>query len=266
MTTNNARAQATKAPINSNSTLDRVRQKKILRVAALNGEAPYFIKNLITGKWTGACIDMAQDIASKFGASVELIESTWGNQILDLQTDKVDLAFCVNPTPERALVIDFTAPLFSQPFVAITRKGFAKPHTWSDLNSANVRIAVDLGSSYEMIARRYLPKANISSFKNRDEAILAVSTNRADVNIASLLMGLPILKKSPGLAALSVPVPTLTLPACMGIRFQGDYRWRDFLSVWSEYNRSLGQTREWIVKGLAESGIAANEIPPEIHF
>jgi ABC-type amino acid transport substrate-binding protein len=44
---------------------------------------------------------MANNIAGKLGAKVETLESTWGNQIPDLQAEKIDLAFAVSPTPER---------------------------------------------------------------------------------------------------------------------------------------------------------------------
>lgn len=47
---------------------------------------------------------------------------------------------------------------------------------------------------------------------------------------------------------------------------ESDKRWRDILSVWADYNRSLGQTREWLIKGLAELGVGAGDIPPEIQF
>jgi hypothetical protein len=28
-----------------------------------------------------------------------------------------------------------------------------------------------------------------------------------------------------------------------------DKRWRDFRSVWVDYNRGIGQMREWFIKG-----------------
>src|ERR1700727_2988365 len=48
------------------STFDRVRSTKVLRIAALPGELPYFQKDLATGEWSGAAISMAQDIAKVF--------------------------------------------------------------------------------------------------------------------------------------------------------------------------------------------------------
>jgi len=92
-----ARAQAQPGE----STMDRIKRTKVLRIAALPGEAPYFNKDITTGAWSGMCIEMAKDMAGNFEAQVEYIESTYGNSVLDLQSNKIDLAFSLNPTPKR---------------------------------------------------------------------------------------------------------------------------------------------------------------------
>lgn len=260
--TDKAAAQAA-APV---STLDRIKQRGVLRVAVIVGQEPYFHKDLASGQWSGACVDMANDIASKLSAKVETVESTWGNQILDLQGDKVDLAFAVNPTPERALVIDFSTPILVHSFTVITKKGFAKPQTWAEINKPEVKIAIDIGSTHDMIARRYCPKATILGFKNRDEAILAVATGRADCNVSLAVLAVSTLKKNPNLGELVIPRPILTLPTNMGIRAESDRRYKDFLSAWADYNRSLGQTREWMLKGFEAVGLSPDDIPPEVQF
>ena len=90
------------------STFDRVRRTKMLRIAALPGELPYFKKDIATGEWSGAAISMAKDIAKVFDAQLAYVESTYGNSVLDLQSNKIDLAFALNPTPARAMAIGFT--------------------------------------------------------------------------------------------------------------------------------------------------------------
>ena len=250
----------------SESSIDRIKKSGVLRIAVIVGQEPYFHKDLATGEWSGACIDMANNIASKLGAKVETLESTWGNQILDLQADKVDLAFAVNPTPERALVIDFSTPILVHSFTVITKKGFPKPQTWADLNKPEVKIAVDIGSTHETIARRYCPKANILGFKNRDEAILAVATGRADCNVSLAVLSVSTLKKNPNLGDLAIPRPLLTLPTNMGIRAESDRRYKDFLSAWADYNRAMGQTREWMLKGFEAVGLTVDDLPPEVQF
>jgi polar amino acid transport system substrate-binding protein len=258
-----ASARADAAPT---STLDRIKKSGVVRIAVIVGQEPYFHKDLATGEWSGACIDMANNIAGKLGAKVETLESTWGNQILDLQAEKIDLAFAVNPTPERALVIDFSTPILVHSFTVITRKGFAKPQTWAELNKPEIKIAVDIGTTHETIARRYCPKATILGFKERNEAILAVATGRADCNVSLAVLSVATLKKNPTLGELAVPRPLLTLPTNLGIRAEPDRRYKDFLSAWADYNRSLGQTREWMLKGFEAVGLSAEDIPGEIQF
>jgi polar amino acid transport system substrate-binding protein len=248
------------------ATMERIKRTGVLRIGVIVGQEPYFHKDLASGQWSGACIEMANDIASKFSAKVETVETTWGNQILDLQGDKIDLAFAVNPTPERALVIDFSTPILVHSFTVITKKGFAKPQTWEELNKPEVKIAVDLGSTHELIARRYCPKANILGFKNRDEAILAVATGRADCNVSLAVLSISTLKKNPNLGELAIPKPLLTLPTNIGIRAETDRRYKDFLSAWADYSRSLGSTRDWMLKGFAAVGLAAEDIPGEVQF
>ncbi|MCD0503409.1 transporter substrate-binding domain-containing protein [Bordetella petrii] len=259
------RASAQNAP-SGESTLDRVRKTGVMRMGVIVGQAPYFTKNLADGTWSGACLKMAADIASKLNAKVETVETTWGNQILDLQSNKIDLAFAVNPTPERALMVDFATPILVHSFTAVTRKGFAKPATWNDLNKPEVRISVDMGSAHELIARRYAPHAKILAFKTRDEAVLAVATGRADCNVVLAILALPMLKKNPALADIAIPQPILTLPTNIAVRLETDKRWRDFLSVWADYNRSMAQTREWFLEGLAELDVQESDIPSEIQF
>src|SRR5947209_3543609 len=59
------------------STLERIKRSGVLRIAVIVGQEPYFHKDLPTGAWSGACIDMANDIAAKLSAKVETVESTW---------------------------------------------------------------------------------------------------------------------------------------------------------------------------------------------
>src|SRR6201999_2391904 len=137
----------------ADNTLDRIRANKVLRIAVLPGELPYFNKDLSSGTWSGFSIEMANDIAKLLDVKLDYTESTYGNSILDLQANKVDLGFALNPTPQRALVVDFTIPVFPHPFGAMLKKGL-EAKTWADVNKPEVRIAVDVGSANDEVARR----------------------------------------------------------------------------------------------------------------
>jgi polar amino acid transport system substrate-binding protein len=259
-----AAAQAPTTPA-AGSNLDRVLSSKTLRVAGLVGEEPYFSKNLASGEWSGFCIDMARDIAKELGAKLEIVESTWGNSVLDLQTNKIDISFGLNPTPKRALVVDFTRPLFHNTFAIVARNGFSA-QTWSDLNRPDARIAVDIGSTHELIARRYAGKATITGFKTRDEALLAVVSGRADCFVCTIFLGLTSKKKNPQLGNFIMPRPYVQSDVSAAIQYDVDRRFRDFLAAWCDFNRNNGQIREWIVANLAKVNIVPEDVPPEVTF
>ena len=248
------------------STIDRVKASKTLRIAALPGEAPYFNKDIATGEWSGMCVEMAKDIAKVFDGKVEYLESTYGNSVLDLQANKIDLAFALNPTPLRALVIDFTHAFYLHGFGMVGKKGFTASN-WSDINKPEVKVAVDIGSVHELSARRFAPKATIIALKARDDCILAVQTGRADCVILAVNLGLTAVKKNPELGKfMMLHHPTVKLPTCMGIRMETDKRWRDFLNAWVDFNRGTEQIREWLYAGLAINGVKPEDIPADVEL
>src|SRR4051794_12173249 len=262
--TASAAAQAPTA--SGETTFDRVRRTSVLRIAALPGEMPFFRKDLSSGEWSGVAIDMAKSIATTLGARLEYIESTYGNSVLDLQANKIDLAFALNPTPKRALVIDFTHPFYLHGFGMVGKKGF-HAENWSDLNKSEVKVAVDIGSAHEIAARRFAPKATIIALKARDDCILAVQTGRADCVILAVNLGLTAVKKNPALGEFQMlHQPRMQLPTRMGIRMEPDKRWRDFLNAWVDYNRGIQQIREWLYAGLAINGVKPEDVPADVEL
>jgi polar amino acid transport system substrate-binding protein len=250
----------------TDNTLDRVRANKVLRIAVLPGELPYFNKDLATGNWSGMCLDMANDIAKLLDVKLEYTESTYGNSILDLQSGKIDLGFALNPTPQRALVVDFCGAVFHHPFGAMLKKGL-EAKTWADINKPEVNIAVDVGSANEAVARRFAPNATIKSLKSRDEVMLEMSSGRVDCVVNALVLGLTAIAKNSNLGTYKIlQTPAVAIPSSMAVRREPDKRFRDFLSVWVDYNRGIGQMREWFIKGLALSGVKPEDVPVELNI
>ena len=265
-----ALAAATASPALAQSaadnTLDRVRAAKVMRIAVLPGELPYFNKDLATGNWSGFCLEMANDIAKLLDVKLEYIESTYGNSILDLQSNKIDVGFALNPTPQRALVVDFCGSVFHHPFGAMLKKGL-EARTWADINKPAVTIAVDAGSANETVARRFAPNATIKSLKSRDEVMLEMSSGRVDCVVNALVLGLTAIAKNPNLGTYKIlQTPSVAIPSSMAVRRESDKRWRDFLAVWVEYNRGIGQMREWFTKGLSLAGVKPEDVPVELNI
>jgi polar amino acid transport system substrate-binding protein len=259
--TETARAQSA-----AGSTFDRVRSTKTLRIAALPGELPYFAKDISTGEWSGSCIEMAKDIAKVFDAKLEYVESTYGNSVLDLQSNKVDLAFALNPTPARALSIGFTHPMIIHPFGCVARKGLT-PKSWSDINKPDIKIVYDIGSLHETCAKRYCPQAQLTGFKTRDECLLNLQSGRADVHILAAILGLSEVAKSPNVGAYYLLAdPVVALPSCLGVQREPDTRFREVIDAWLDMNRGSGQIREWMLQGLGKAGVPLDQVPATLTF
>jgi polar amino acid transport system substrate-binding protein len=254
------------AQTSAESTFDRIRRTKVLRIAALPGELPYFQKDLTTGAWSGACISMALDIAKVFDSQLAYVESTYGNSVLDLQSNKIDIAFALNPTPARALSISFSQPMIIHPFGCLAKHGLA-PKTWDDLNKPELTIVFDIGSLHETAARRYCPKANLVGFKTRDECTLALQSGRADTQILAALLGLSTVGKNPSLGPYYLLTnPTVALPSCLGLQREPDTRFKEVINAWLDMNRGTGQLREWMLDGLAKFGVTRDQVPATLTF
>ncbi|HSF91444.1 MAG TPA: transporter substrate-binding domain-containing protein, partial [Paracoccaceae bacterium] len=243
------------------STVDQIRDRGVLRVAGILNEDPYFSKDPRTGEWRGFVVEMGKDMAAELGVELEVVESSWSNSILDVQSGKVDLAFALTALPKRALAVHFSSPTYYNSFVIISPKAELKGKTWAELNDPAYTVAVDLGSSQDQITKAYLPNANILRFKTRDEAILAVSTGKADAIINTVFNSMVMTKKNQGIGQVYVPAPILSSPSVIGMNQNSDETWRGFVSAWADYNRRVGNNQTWILKGLEPFDIKLEDLP-----
>jgi polar amino acid transport system substrate-binding protein len=247
------------------TTFDRIRRTKTVRVGAVGGQAPYCVRDLTTGEWQGFIPAFGRDLAKALDSQAEFVESNWGNAVLDLQADKVDIFFGLNPTPQRALAIDFSHPLFNNLFTLIGRPGFT-PATWGALNDPAVRIALEIGTSYDQVISESCPRATVLRLKTNNDATLAVQAGRADCQVLVALLALSILKRNPALGTLVVPKPLFTATTNAGLRREPDKTWRDFVDTWIDWNRGLGRLRRMVIDSLPLVGVAEADIPSEVNF
>ncbi len=248
------------------STVEEIKARGVLRVPGILNEVPYFSKDPRTGEWKGFVIDMAGDIAKTLDVKLEVVESSWANAILDVQSGKVDMAFAVTATPTRALSVWFSEPTYFNSFVLVSAKAELEGKTWAELNDPQYTFAVDLGSAQDLIATQYLPKAKMLRFKTRDEAIVAVATGKADGFVNTMLNGLVMTKKTADLGKVMVPTPVLSTPSVVAVNYGADEVWKSFVSGWAAYNRRIGNNQTWIVKSLEPFGITLDDMPEGFGF
>ena len=239
----------------SAGTIDDIRSRGVLRIPAILNETPYFNKDPRTGEWQGFVIDMANDIAKTLDVKLEVVESSWANAILDVQS-----------VTANAMSVSFSDPTYYNSFVLVSAKEEIAGKTWTELNDPKYTFAVDLGSAQDLITQQYLPKANVLRFKTRDEAIVAVTTGKADALVNTMLNGLVIAKKAPTIGAVKVPTPVLSTPSVIALNYGADETFKSFVSAWAEYNRRIGNNQTWILKSLETFGITLDDMPVGFGF
>ena len=190
----------------------------------------------------------------------ECVPVTWGNAVLALQAGKVDMVGDLGATPERAMVADFVGPSVRQAFMMITRKGLTG-QTWDDFNKPEIRVAVQTGTSNEVVLSRFAPKATKVGLAPGTDPSLAVSSGRADAFLSTFLSGTIAHAKNPNLGELVLPTPIVSADSYIALRYEQDGRWKGFLTSWVAYAVKLRSLREWVQQGLVDSGVPADTLP-----
>jgi len=248
------------------TTSARIARTKTLRIGAVGGAVPYFSKDIESGRWQGFGPDFAASLAGKFGAKVEFVETTWGNSVLDLQSHKIDAMFGLAPTPARREVIGFSDTLFDNTYTVVCRPGYPQK-TWEQLNSPDVKVAVDVGSSHDQIATRVIPKSDLSRLENSGAATMALQSGRADCQVLVIILAETLLAKRPGIGAMFIPTPTQTNPVAIGLPKDADPAYQKAVNEWVDAVRAKGEVRNVIVNNMVKLvGVKPDAFPKEVKF
>ncbi len=178
-------------------TLTDIVKRGELRVAVQSGAAPYAFVDK-NGKHTGSMVEFAREMAKRMGVKLKVLDFDWDGLIPALLSGKADvLAADMTPTLKRALKITFCDPwYYVQPCVFTKTKAPFK--TLADVNKPNVTVGVLLGSTGETIAKKYLPKAKIKSYKGGGRMIVqALLAGHIDAGVNDDLAVLTVLPDFP---------------------------------------------------------------------
>ncbi|CUX68636.1 MULTISPECIES: transporter substrate-binding domain-containing protein [Agrobacterium] len=247
------------------ATLEAIRARGALRIGVFAGTEPYYHKNLATGEWEGFCVAMGRDLAQHIGVKLELVETTWGNSVIDLQSDKIDIMFGLSNNPERAKVVDFTKALMDNTFTLVARKDL-EVTKWEEMNKPEMRVAVDLGSTQDNFARKNLPNCTLVALKSADETILALQSGRADAIIQVALLAVVTTKHLAPNVKLIIPEPHASQPTTIGVRRDPNGEFRDYVDTWLAERRGQGNISNWIVESLALVGVDKAALPANLTF
>jgi len=241
-------------------TLEETKKRGTFRVGVTQAP-PWFSKDPKTGQWSsGLGISMGKAMADALGAKLETVEVSWGNAIAALQSDKIDIMFMLDATPERKQAVDFPdSPLLYYSLAVLARDDLAAK-TWEDLNKPGVRIAVPQASSMDRFVSEHCKNADIQRFPDNAAAIAAFQSGRVD---AVCLFHPPLLaaRQRLGKGKIVVPTPAQSQASSAAIR-KNDAEFVAWVDKQLAGFYKSGQTQKWYEAALSDFGLDPALAPP----
>jgi len=169
--------------IGAADTLEEIITRGELRVA-VQTQGPPFRFNVKNGVRTGSSVEFCKLMAEEMGVKVVFLDYDWDGLIPALLSKKADmLAGDMTATLKRGLKVSFTDPFYYTGSVVFQKTG-GPFKTLEDCNKESVTVAVLLGGTGEADAKRFLPKAQIKSYKGGGPLLInAVLSGHANIGI-----------------------------------------------------------------------------------
>jgi polar amino acid transport system substrate-binding protein len=241
-------------------TLEETKKRGTFRVGVTQAP-PWFSKDPKTGQWSsGLGISMGKAMADALGAKLETVEVSWGNAIAALQSDKIDIMFMLDATPERKQAVDFPESPLLYYSLAVLARDDLPAKTWEDLNKPGVRIAVPQASSMDRFVSEHAAKADLQRFPDNAAAIAAFQSGRVD---AVCLFHPPLLaaRQRLGKGKIVVPTPAQSQASSAAIR-KNDAAFVAWVDKELAAFYKSGQTQKWYEAALSDFGLDPALAPP----
>lgn len=238
-----------------------VKQRGVLRVGVTQAP-PWYSKDPKSNEWTsGLGVSMGKAMASALGVKFEAVEVTWGTAIAALQSNKIDLMYMLDATPERAQAVDFPATALLYYSLAVLARDDLPVRAWADLNNEKVRIAVPQASTMDKFVSETTPKAQIQRFPGNAEAIAAFQAGRVE---AVCLFHPPLLaaRQRLGSGKIVVPTPVRSQASSVAVRKEDDKSFVNWVDQSIAAHYKSGQTQKWYEEFLVGFGLDPKTVPP----
>jgi ABC-type amino acid transport substrate-binding protein len=229
------------------SRLYNITKSGVLRVCQYPLYYAISYRNPKTGVIEGIDADLAKELAKELGAKLEIVESSFGTFIADLQANKCDIGmFGVGATLKRAQSVAFSDPYLITSIYAIVHKG-GPIKTWDDIDQKGVRVAVTLGSYIEPFMRKYLKKATldvVSPPATREGELMA---NRADVIMTDYPTAVKVTSEFDWAQTIA-PTEKLRLTPYSYVVPQGDQIWLNYVNLFVRVIKLDGRLQHYAEK------------------
>lgn len=238
---------------NDLSLLDEIRARGVIRISAHWDDTSAQYLDPDTGTPAGVVGRVGQLLAKDLGVRAEFVELPWAEHLPALLAGRVDISVKHTLTPQRALEVEFTAhSLLCETGRVVVRR----ERSWqseADLNQPQRVIAVALGSSQEVQARRRYPLAEVRKFSTAQAALEAVALGEADACLHDTLVP-NFLRSYSGCTVLlqEDDQPVIPYQDCIHPCIRpGNPRFLNWLNSWLAFHRASGTIERIVAEAEA---------------
>jgi cyclohexadienyl dehydratase len=191
------------------SRLDDIVTRGTLRVGLTGDYRPFSVRDKDSGAYSGLDVDMAGDLAAALGVRLEIVPTTWGTLLADLDSGRFDIGMGgISITLPRQRVAFFSWPVMRVGKAAIARcadrERFA---TLAAIDQPGVKVLVNPGGTNERFDRATLHRADIVSIADNLQIFDALAAGQGDVMITDAVETKLQQKLHPTLCALHPDQP-----------------------------------------------------------
>lgn len=216
-----AETPATSGDSGNSAVLNRIIGKGTL-VMGTSGDMPPMTMTTKNNEVIGYDIDLAEQIAKAMGVKLEVKVMPFSKLLPALRSGQIDLILSgMTITPQRNLNVAFAGPyMVSGKCILTKEQSLANADDPSDINRADVKLAVLKGSTSEIFVKTLIPKAQSIASDNVNDGVDAVLKGTADALIADYPTCVVAMLRYPNQGLMSVL--SLLTEEPLGVALPGD--------------------------------------------
>jgi polar amino acid transport system substrate-binding protein len=243
--------------LSKESTLEQIMKRGVMRVG-MDTFVPWAMKSK-KGEFVGFEIDVARQLAEDMGVKIEFVPTKWAGIIPALLTGKFDVIIGgMGIRPKRSLKVNFTLPYdYSGMSMVANKEKAAGFDSLDDFNKPEVELAVKLGTTAVMAAKKFIPKAKLRLFEDEAQAYQELRNGNVHAVVGSSPR--PAYESVKYADTLFMPMQDNFTKEPIGFALRkGDFDTLVFFNSWIQTKRDLGWlqerhhywfgTRDWAVQ------------------
>jgi polar amino acid transport system substrate-binding protein len=225
-------------------TMLAIRKRGELRVAVASS-IPGMMRNK-NGELMGFEVDVLRKLAEDLGVTVKFYPVPWPDLIEPLLDGRVDLVGGIGMTPQRALMVNFSAPYRSSGALLLVQRNHGKrgkKPALADYNTPRHTVGVTKPKLLREIAAKQLPQAKLQVFENSEQMFSALAEGKLSAAVAFSTRAEIEALRFPDKLMLAPGKPLAVWPQAFAVR-QGDYNLINYLNSWVLIQKQSGWLKE----------------------